>query len=57
MSDRVLAVIVTHNPVLAPLERSVLTLVEQSVDVILIDNGSANVEDITVLLARHTTGV
>jgi len=51
MSKQVLAIVVSYNPDLSVFSRVLEELVKQSCDVLLVDNGSANTEQIESLCA------
>jgi len=53
MSNKVLAVLVTYNPAIEPLTRSIEALQEQNTRALIIDNGSDNVAQIGQLCEHY----
>jgi len=55
MDARVLAVIVCYNPKKAALERTLVALQNQAVDVVVVDNASSNASEILALLGDYSS--
>lgn len=53
MSSQILTVIVTYNPIIEALTRSLEALLEQQTQAVLVDNGSENLDQIRQLCERY----